>query len=119
MSIVKQIIGKNGITNGEDLSKIAKQVFGTRFRGVFVVNKPQDIPTLLPTQIAILNTNMHWYVAWKDKNGNLFESDSYGIDELGPKYKDKRPPKTFLQGKGKDLKDCGSRAIVNMIFDAL
>jgi hypothetical protein len=118
LKLIKSAIKKKGITNGEDLHKLAKKLFGKRFIGIYVVKSINDVPTLKEGQIAVLNTNEHWYFALR-KHGKLYESDSYGIDELGPKYIDIKPPKNFIQGnRGIDNMDCGQRAITNMIFDA-
>lgn len=117
LKIVKKAIGKNGITNGEDLSKIAKKLFGKRFIGIYIINKQSHVPTLKNGQIAILNTSEHWYGLFK-KDGQVYESDSYGIDEI-PRIRDKKPPEYFKQGRGKDLMDCGSRLISNLYVDAL
>lgn len=114
---MKAAIGKNGITNGADLSKVAKKLFGKRFIGIYLINTQTQIPSLKEGQIAILNSNQHWYGIYK-KNGVIYESDSYGIDEI-PSIKDKKPPIQFRQGRGKDLMDCGSRLITNLYFDAL
>jgi len=116
LKIVKAAIGKDGITNGADLSKVANKLFGKRFIGIYLINKPSDIPSLKEGQIAILNSNEHWYGVYK-KNGVTYESDSYGIDEI-PNIRDKKPPVYFRQGRGKDLMDCGSRLITNLAMDA-
>jgi len=70
---------------------------------------------LKENEIAILNTNQHWYGIFK-KNGTLYETDSYGEDRLGKKYIDKVPPAGFVQGaNGIDNMDCGQRLLTNLI----
>ena len=116
---IKKALGKSGITNGDDINKLAKQLFGDRFIGIFVIKGQSSVPTLKEGQIAILNKDVHWYAIFK-KDGKLYETDSYGRDLLGPKYKDKLPPKSFIQGNGGvDNQDCGQRALTSLIFDAL
>ena len=118
MKLVKKAIGKKGITNGEDLSKLAKRLWGKRFIGVFVVKSLDNIPPLKEGDVAILNTDYHWYGIFK-KDGKLYESDSYGMDRLGKRYKDKKPPSYFIQGKGGvDEMDCGTRLISNLLYDS-
>lgn len=74
------------------------------------------MPTLKEGQIAILNSNEHWYGLYK-RNGKTYETDSYGVDNI-PRIKDKEPPEYFKQGKGKDLMDCGQRLLTNLMMDA-
>lgn len=96
--------------------RIAKKLFGRRFIGVFVVAKPSDAPKLKEGQIAILNTNEHWYGIYK-KDGSTYETDSYGTDNL-PHIRDRKPPEYFRQGRGRDLMDCGQRLLTNLALDA-
>lgn len=117
--MVKKSIGKRGITTGADLDKVAKKLFGKSYRGIFLIESEEDrerVPELKNGELAILNTNEHWYAIFK-KGGKLYESDSYGMDRMGRKYKNKYPPKSFIQGAaGKDQMDCGQRAITNLIY---
>lgn len=115
---IKKQLGKEGITNGKDISDLAKELFGDRFIGIYIVKTNKDVPELSKNQIAILNSNNHWYAIF-EKNGKLYETDSYGRDMLGPKYIDDVPPKSFIQGQnGIDKMDCGSRLLVNLIEDS-
>jgi len=127
--IQKQI--GTGITDGEQLSNIAKRFFGKKFIGIYPIrsirsvegtsmeqgtSKEQaanDVPPLKEGQVAILNRELHWFGAYR-KNGKLYESDSYNIDELGRKYKDKDVGKGFIQPPS--TADCGSRLLVNLYF---
>lgn len=103
----------SGITDGEQLSRIAKKLFGKRFKGIYPIKTTRDVPPLKEGDIAILNRNMHWFGAFR-KGGKLYESDSYGIDELGRGYIDKKPAGSFLQPS--TTTDCGSRLLVNLFF---
>ena len=89
-------------------------IFGKRFIGIFpisgTVGNARGVPHLKEGEVAILNRNVHWFTAFK-KNGKLYESDSYNIDELGPKYADWKVDKTWIQKPGET--NCGQRAILN------
>ena len=115
---IESRVGK-GITNGEQIISEGKRLFGKKFKGIYPIegsstppftHNTKGIPALKNGEVAILNTDTHWYPVWKSK-GKLYEGDSYNIkNRLGSKYIDYKNPKNFIQGPGEA--NCGPRSLV-------
>ncbi len=110
---IKGQIGRTGITTGEDLEKILKPVFGKKYIGIYMWNRPQDLPVLREGEVAVLNKDTHWTAIYR-KDGKLKEIDSYNRDLLGAKYKDDKVPSYFKQPI--DTADCGQRTLAKLIY---
>lgn len=75
-----------------------------------MVKTKSEAPSLKDKEVAILNNGQtHWYSIWK-KNGKLYESDSFNIERLGPKYHDAEVPSCLLQKITEA--NCGPRSLL-------
>lgn len=104
-------MGKN-MTGESQIRRRMKQYFPNQYRGIFTPNK---IPKLRRNEIAIVfegpNHAGHWRTVY-NKNGTLYEYDSYGRDAQGSRYKDARA------GGNKQKQweaNCGQRTIAHLI----
>ena len=75
LKLVESIIG-NRITNGGDLYRVAKQLFGDKFLGVY--DHKDKIPKLKNDECVIINqpTNQHW-IGRANVNGKVYQYDSF------------------------------------------
>jgi len=112
LAAIDKAIGKTGITNGSDIDKIMKPIFGTNYIGIVRWKSPKDVPYLEEGQVCILNKDTHWTATYK-KQGKLYEIDSFNRDLLGSKYHDAKVPKSFVQPPFNT--DCGQRAMSELI----
>lgn len=109
---IEKMVGTGGITDGEQITKAGKKVFGKKFIGIYPVVGTKGIPILKEGEVAVLNEQMHWWAVFK-KKGKLYEADSFNIDHL-KQYADIRQPKQFTQKLNES--NCGQRAITNAYF---
>jgi hypothetical protein len=109
-------MGRTGITNGEEISKIMKELFGKRFIGIVQWKSTKDVPPLKEGEVVILNKDVHWTAAYK-LHGKLYEVDSFNRDLLGSKFKDDRAPASFRQTP--TTADCGQRTVSLLVRDLL
>ena len=114
--MVKKLLGKQGITTGDDIDKVMKPLFGDRYVGIVEWKSANDVPQLKEGQVAILNHAVHWSTAYK-KGGKKYEFDSYGRDLLGQGFADARLPSNFLQPF--TTADCGQRSLAWLIKELL
>lgn len=112
LKTIEKKIGE-GLTTGDQINMIGKQYFGSKFKGIFPIRGPQDVPQLKEGEVAILNKDVHWWPVWK-KDGKLYEGDSFNRDLLGAKYRDVKQPPGFKQKLNES--NCGPRAITNAYF---
>lgn len=124
--IVEPIIG-NTTTNGRQLHKLGKRLFGIKWRGVFAVDK---IPKLAKGQYAIVNLDeedlpgSHWISLIGDGD-KVLVYDSYGREpkDIIPKFaKKNKLVSTDIGQTDKDAEqgiletNCGARCIAALIL---
>lgn len=109
-------LNNTGITNGEELDNLIKQIFPTdSYVGVIQYKSVKDLPKLKNNQFALLNKDTHWTIIFK-KNDKLYEFDSYGRDMLGKGYRDVKF-KNFKQPLTE--MNCGQRSVAVAIKELL
>lgn len=104
-----KIVEGPGITFGDSLAQVGKEILGSKFRGVY--DEADPIPELKPGQGVLINKprNQHWIAQYRSKGGVLYTYDSYGRS-MGPNPVPKKQiPKYFIQQD--PYKDCGSRSL--------
>lgn len=106
------MVGTSGISNGEQIEKAGKKMFGSKFKGVFAVKGSKGVPALKQGEVAILNENTHWW-AVINKHGKMYELDSYNIDHI-PSIPDIKQPKCFVQRANET--NCGPRSLTAAYF---
>lgn len=111
---MKNEIGGDGITTGEQLDGFCKKYFSPSvYRGIAING---NVPALKNNQFVIHNRDEHWSSVFK-KNNKTYDWDSYSRD-LFPEYIDSKVPIKERQNYGgADLQDCGYRVIAKMIME--
>ena len=110
LKLVESIIG-DGITNGEQLYILSKQIFGDKFKGIYI--KKEMLPPLKNHgDFAILNEpeNQHW-ISIFNHDGTMFEFDSFGRDMLGVGFHDFNNKTDAIHDQQLLEQNCGSRVI--------
>lgn len=76
LKLVEQVIGHTGETNGAELDRVAKFVFGDNYKGIY--DSKDKRPKLRTGQMLIINkpTNQHWIGLAKVK-GKTYQYDSF------------------------------------------
>lgn len=110
MKYAESILG-DGITNGNQLEKLAKEVFGDKFKGVY--GTKDKLPLLGTNECVIINKpdNVHW-IGIYNKNGDIYSYDSFNRPDFIGGYRnsdfDGLPDQSVLE------KNCGARVIAQM-----
>lgn len=76
LQMVIKVIGHDGITTGGELDKVARQLFGIKYKGIFI--KGNTKPVLKNNECYIMNykTNEHW-ICMIRINGVKYTYDSF------------------------------------------
>lgn len=111
----------NGETEGRQLEKYARKVFGKKFRGVFMIDEiPTDLSPECPYAIFNMSpsthkTGTHWIAAAYQEPENLLVYDSLSCMQKTPKRLLQKYPLSEItdpdceQSKTED--NCGARVL--------
>jgi len=111
LTLIEYLIG-NGITTGSVLSKLAKLLFGSKFKGIY--DWKRKIPKIGIGECVIVNkkTNEHW-IGVANVKGTMYCYDSFNRKEYIGNYAsgdtDDKPDQTISEI------DCGGRTLAWLV----
>jgi hypothetical protein len=101
----------NGVTFGDALFQVGKEILGNKFAGIYSEN--DQIPSLKANTGILINkpANVHWIAQYKDRHGVLHTYDSYSR-KMGPNPVN---VPTYFRQRGSQT-DCGSRSLAWLYY---
>ena len=111
LSRLELVLG-DGVTFGDALQTVGKEILGSKFKGV--LDEAEKL-SLKPGEGALINKprNQHWIAQFRDENGKVHTFDSYGR-KMGPNPVPEI--KGFVQ-HGKE-QNCGPRSLAYLCAES-